>query len=291
VVPAMNTPDAAPLRKLFREKYPEVNLTIPAPRARRSARASYEMRAGKVLLGRGLVQPPRHRCARAGRAARRLRVPRNAQRISTGAVDPQGRGRRSTCANTSSGYNTGFGPRLQARRLGDCCSPFWKEKFAMDESDVEWYAAMLDYLRKRKGPAFMRSLARQKPQFRRGPQPVAKLLVAGDFRWRWCTRRNGRGEAGGGARRLGRDPRSGDHLAEQIAVSVKRRIPPPRASSWICCSRGGPGAYPRRDAYPLRTTSREGPPRFAESALREPAARARSRSHENEFREIFLRGR
>jgi len=38
----------------------------------------------------------------------------------------------------------------------------------MDESDVEWYAAMLDYLGREKGGAFMRSLARQKPQFRRG---------------------------------------------------------------------------------------------------------------------------
>src|SRR5260221_8914507 len=51
----------------------------------------------------------------------------------------------------------------------------------MDESAVEWSAAMLDYLGSEKGPAFMRSLARQKPQFRRGHSLLAKLLVAGDF--------------------------------------------------------------------------------------------------------------
>src|SRR5258708_23751693 len=51
----------------------------------------------------------------------------------------------------------------------------------MDEGDVEWYAAMLDYLGREKGGAFMRSLARQNPQFRRGHSLLAKLLVAGDF--------------------------------------------------------------------------------------------------------------
>src|SRR5882724_7560551 len=47
---AMNTPDAAPLRKLFREKYPEVNLMIlRQPGEKIRTRILTEMRAGKFF--------------------------------------------------------------------------------------------------------------------------------------------------------------------------------------------------------------------------------------------------
>jgi hypothetical protein len=57
----------------------------------------------------------------------------------------------------------------------------------MDENEVEWYAAMLDYLGREKGTAYMRALAKQNPQLRRGHSLLSKLLQAGDFRWPWCT--------------------------------------------------------------------------------------------------------
>src|SRR5205823_6059831 len=42
-------------------------------------------------------------------------------------------------------------------------------------------AGMLDYMGREKGMAFMRSLAAQEPQFRRGHTLLSKLLLAGDF--------------------------------------------------------------------------------------------------------------
>src|SRR5712691_832947 len=47
---AMNTPDAAPLRKRFLEKYPDLNLTIlRQPGEKIRTRILTEMRAGKFL--------------------------------------------------------------------------------------------------------------------------------------------------------------------------------------------------------------------------------------------------
>jgi iron(III) transport system substrate-binding protein len=51
----------------------------------------------------------------------------------------------------------------------------------MDESDVEWYAAMLDYWGRERGLRFMQALNKQNPQLRRGHSLLTKLLVAGDF--------------------------------------------------------------------------------------------------------------
>src|SRR5438046_6111673 len=47
---AMNTPDAAPLRKRFREKYPDLNLTIlRQPGEKIRTRILTEMRAGRFF--------------------------------------------------------------------------------------------------------------------------------------------------------------------------------------------------------------------------------------------------
>src|SRR5258708_38700221 len=47
---AMNTPDAAPLRKRFREKYPELNLTsLRQPGGKIRTRSLTETRAGKFF--------------------------------------------------------------------------------------------------------------------------------------------------------------------------------------------------------------------------------------------------
>ncbi len=233
---AMNTPDAAPLRKLFREKYPEVNLTVlRQPGEKIRTRILTEMRAGKFFWD---VVSFNHldidALAQEGLLAA-YASPETRSGFPGGAVDPEGRWAAIYVRQYVIGYNTRSVPRLQApQSWEDLLQPVWKEKFAMDESDVEWYAAMLDYLGKEKGVAFRRSLARQNPQFRRGHSLLAKLLVA------------------------------------------SQRRAPLRGSAAVG---GGSGAYPR-----ARTRARAQRPRArarpgsAETALREPAARARSRS-------------
>jgi len=80
------------------------------------------------------------------------------------------------------GYNTNLVARAEAPKdWSDLLAPKWKAKLAMDEDEVEWFAAMLDYYGRDKGTRFMRALAGQEPQLRRGHTLLAKLLVAGDY--------------------------------------------------------------------------------------------------------------
>src|SRR5439155_17181845 len=153
---AMNTPDAAPLRKRFLEKYPELNLTIlRQPGEKIRTRILTEMRAGKFLWD---VVSFNHldmdALAQEGLLAA-YASPETLSGFPGGAVDPKGRWAAIYVRQYVIGYNTGSVPRPEApRSWEELLQPRWKEKFAMDESDVEWYAAMLDYLGREKGPAF-----------------------------------------------------------------------------------------------------------------------------------------
>src|SRR5712672_905413 len=283
---AMNTPDAAPLRKRFRERYPEVNLTIlRQPGEKIRTRILTEMRAGKFFWD---VVSFNHldidALAQEGLLAA-YASPETRSGFPGGAVDPQGRWAAIYVRQYVIGYNTRSVPRLQApKSWEDLLQPVWKEKFAMDESDVEWYAAMLDYLGREKGGAFMRSLARQKPQFRRGHSLLAKLLIAAEM---------------DEARRAGAPVdwvRTLDPVItspSQVAVSAK--APHPNAARLfvdLLLSAEGQALIRDRGRVPARNDLARGPaqvplklhyvnPRLAREADR----------HENEFREIFLQGR
>jgi iron(III) transport system substrate-binding protein len=293
---AMNTPDAAPLRKLFREKYPEVNLTIlRQPGEKIRTRILTEMRAGKFFWD---VVSFNHldidALAQEGLLAA-YASPETRSGFPGGAVDPEGRWAAIYVRQYVIGYNTRSVPRLQApKSWDDLLQPVWKEKFAMDESDVEWYAAMLDYLGREKGGAFMRSLARQKPQFRRGHSLLAKLLIAGDFPLALVH-----AAEMDEARRAGAPVdwvRTLDPVItspSQVAVSAK--APHPNAARLfvdLLLSAEGQALIRDRGRVPARNDLARGPvqvplklhyvnPRLAREADR----------HENEFREIFLRGR
>jgi len=100
----------------------------------------------------------------------------------TGAVDLDGRWAAIYVRQYVIGYNTNLVSATEAPKdWRDLLEGKWKGKFALDEGDVEWYAAMLEYLGTEKGLSFMRALARQNPQLRRGHSLLSKLLVAGDF--------------------------------------------------------------------------------------------------------------
>src|SRR5260221_33921 len=293
---AMNTPDAAPLRKLFREKYPEVNLTIlRQPGEKIRTRILTEMRAGKFFWD---VVSFNHldidALAQEGLLAA-YASPETRSGFPGGAVDPQGRWAAIYVRQYVIGYNTRSVPPAEApKSWDDLLQPVWKEKFAMDESDVEWYAAMLDYLGREKGGAFMRSLARRKPQFRRGHSLLAKLLIAGDFPLALVH-----AAEMDEARRAGapvdwvRNLEPVITSPSQVAVSAKS--PHPNAARLfvdLLLSAERPAPIPERGRVPARNDLARGPaqvplklhyvnPRLAREADR----------HENEFREIFLRGR
>jgi len=164
----------------------------------------------------------------------------------------------------------------------------------MDESDVEWYAAMLDYLGAEKGPAFMRSLARQNPQFRRGHSLLAKLLIAGDFPLALVH-----------AAEMDEARRAGAPVdwvktldpvitsTSQVAVSV--RAPHPNGARLLVdllLSTEGQALIRDRGRVPARNDVARGQ---ASIPLKEhyvsPRLARDADRYEKEFREIFLRGR
>jgi len=130
-------PDAAPLRKLFREKYPEVNLTIlRQPGEKIRTRILTEMRAGKFFwdVSRSTtstsMRSRRKGCSPPTRPRRRAADFPGARSIRRAL------GGESTCAIRHR-YNTRSvrGSRGAPKSWEDLLQPVWKEKFAMDESE------------------------------------------------------------------------------------------------------------------------------------------------------------
>ena len=80
------------------------------------------------------------------------------------------------------GYNTAMlGEKERPRDWPDLLAPFWKGKFAMDEEEFEWFGTLVDYWGREKAGKFIRALAAQQPQLRRGHSLLAQLLAAGEF--------------------------------------------------------------------------------------------------------------
>ena len=80
------------------------------------------------------------------------------------------------------GYNTSMlAEKDRPKDWADLLAPFWKGKFAMDEEEFEWYGTLVDYWGREKAGKFLRALAAQQPQLRRGHSLLAQLLAAGEF--------------------------------------------------------------------------------------------------------------
>ena len=178
---AMNVPDAEAVKKPFVERYPFLTLTILRSTGEKvRTRILTEARAGRhtwdvvsfnlldieALNREGLLGAYASPQARTGYPA--------------GAVDPDGRWAAIYVRQYVIGYNTRL-VKQPPQSWQDLLAPPWMGKLALDESDVEWYAAMLDYWGRDKGLAYMRALAAQKPQQRRGHSLLSRLLVAGEF--------------------------------------------------------------------------------------------------------------
>ncbi len=180
---AMNVPDTDALRKPFVERYPFLTLTVlratgekVRTRILTEARAkrfswdivSFNLLDMDALAAEGLLAA--------------YQSPEAASGYAPGAVDPQGRWAAIYVRQYVIGYNTRqVKPDEAPRSWSDLLAPRWAGKIALDESDVEWYAAMLDYWGRDKAVGYMRALSRQKPQQRRGHSLLTRLLVAGEF--------------------------------------------------------------------------------------------------------------
>jgi len=293
---AMNIPDAAPLRKRFQEKYPGLTLTIlRQPGEKIRTRILTEMRAGKFLWD---VVSFNHLdmdvLAQEGLLAA-YASPETRSGFPAGAVDPQGRWAAIYVRQFVIGYNTRSVPQADApKSWEDLLLPKWKEMFAMDESEVEWYAAMLDYLGREKGSAFMRSLARQNPQLRRGHSLLGRLLIAGDFPLALvhAAEMDAAKQAGAPVDWVKTlDP----VITSPSQVAVSAKAPHPNAARLfvdLLLSAEGQTIIRDRGRVPARNDLAQGP---AALPLKlhyvNPQLARDTERHEKEFREIFLRGR
>jgi len=79
-------------------------------------------------------------------------------------------------------YNTRMVARETApRSFNDLLDPRWKDKLAMDTTDYDWLASLIDYYGRDKALEFAGRLAKQQINFRRGLTLLAQLAVAGEF--------------------------------------------------------------------------------------------------------------
>ncbi|MGZ9262917.1 MAG: ABC transporter substrate-binding protein, partial [Candidatus Binatia bacterium] len=84
------------------------------------------------------------------------------------------------------GYNTKQVAKDQApRTYKDLLNPRWKGNMAMDNEPFNWYVISLNYLEKRDGKEaaanYMKQLAAQQLQWRKGHSLIGQLMAAGEF--------------------------------------------------------------------------------------------------------------
>jgi iron(III) transport system substrate-binding protein len=79
-------------------------------------------------------------------------------------------------------YNTDLvAPQNVPKKLTDLLSPVWKGKLALDSQEYFWFANVLKVLGEGKGLEFMKKLASQNINFRRGHSLLSQLVAAGEF--------------------------------------------------------------------------------------------------------------
>ncbi len=80
-------------------------------------------------------------------------------------------------------YNTELvSKEARPKILEDLLDPRWKKgKLVMDTTDERWFTQTLDKMGEERGLAYMKKLAAQEPQFRRGHTMMLQLLAVGEF--------------------------------------------------------------------------------------------------------------
>lgn len=80
------------------------------------------------------------------------------------------------------GYNTRLVAKANIpRSYEDLLKPAWKGQFGLEGRAYEWFTATISGMGREKGLAYMRALAKQKPDLRIGRTLLAQLVAAGEF--------------------------------------------------------------------------------------------------------------
>jgi iron(III) transport system substrate-binding protein len=109
-------------------------------------------------------------------------VPPEGESYPAGAKDRDGYYTAIYARNFVIGYNTAMIPEKdRPKDWPDLVEPRWKGKFGIDEEEFEWYGTIIDYWGREKAGKYMKALAAQQPQLRRGHSLLAQLMAAGEF--------------------------------------------------------------------------------------------------------------
>jgi iron(III) transport system substrate-binding protein len=109
-------------------------------------------------------------------------VPPEAELFPAGAKDRDGYFTAIYARNFVIGYNTTMiAEKDRPKDWPDLLEPRWKGKLGIDEEEFEWYGTMIDYWGREKAVKYMKTLAAQQPQLRRGHSLLAQLMAAGEF--------------------------------------------------------------------------------------------------------------
>ncbi len=290
---AMNLSDADVMRKRFAERYPFLTLTIlRAGGEKVRTRILTEARANRYAWD---VVSINHLDVDALNQEGLLAAyisPETRTGYPKGAVDPEGRWAAIYVRQFVIGYNTNLvKPEQAPKDWPDLLVPQWAGKFALDESDIEWYAAMLDHWGRAKGMQYMRALSKQNPQMRRGHSLLTRLLVAGDFPLALVLAAEIEKEKQNGA------PVEWVQTLDPIVTSpsqiaISARAPHPAAARLFVdfmLSKEGQSLMRTRGRVPARTDV--GGAQAADLKVRyvDPKLARDFTKYEKEFREIFLR--
>lgn len=80
------------------------------------------------------------------------------------------------------GYNTKQVTEAEApKKWGDLLNPKWRGKIGIDRDEIPWYATLLASWKEPRTQQYMKSLAKQDIQWRKGHTLIANLLAAGEF--------------------------------------------------------------------------------------------------------------
>jgi iron(III) transport system substrate-binding protein len=294
---ALSTHEADAFRLLFEKKYPSIKLTIlrqPGEKVR--TRILTEAQAGKTFWDVVSINHLDIEALSQESLLASYVSPEGKTGFPPGAIDPNGRWSAIYTRQYVIAYNTQSVPQSKAPKdWPDLLDPQWKGQFAMDDSDIEWYASMLEYLGREKGLALMRGLAQQNPQIRRGHTLLMALLKAGDFPLAIVL-----AHEAGQAKKAGAPiewVKTVDPIVtspSQVAIAAKALHPKAaRLLVDLLLSAEGQGLFQRAGRTPARTAldSASGAAGGLKVHYVNPNLSSEFSKDEQEYKEIFLKSR
>ncbi len=179
---SMNLTDADGLIKLFRQKYPFIDVNpFRADNEKLLSRILTEATAGQFKGDVILISSFEVRVLMQRKLLQRYVSPES-RFYPEGFTDKDGFWTSVYSIPRVIAYNTKLvRPDSAPRTYDDLLQPQWKNTFGLSDSATLWYTGFLKFHGEEKGREFMRKLAAQKPAFRASETVIIQLLAAGEF--------------------------------------------------------------------------------------------------------------